>query len=99
VLLMAHLLVKKRLDTKKQIFRVDSISKGVSMRTDTALRCDGMKILVQHLGIVDAERFIYLVNKEPFDYTQFRHTLFEGMSLEDICREAKQAKIEADEKV
>jgi hypothetical protein len=29
---------------------------------------------------------------------RFRHTLFAGMSLDDICQEAAQAKIEADER-
>jgi len=45
------------------------------------------------------ERFVDLVNKEPGDYTAFRHTLFEGMSHDDICRGATQAKIEADERM
>ena len=39
-----------------------------------------------------------LVDGECADYTEFRHTLFEGMSLDDICQEAAQAKIEADER-
>ena len=65
---------------------------------DTILLNTGMKSLIERFGAVDAERFIYLINKEPFDYTQFRHTLFEGMSIDDICREAKQAKTEADER-
>jgi len=46
----------------------------------------------------DAERFVYLINKEQCNYTEFRHTLFEGMSMEDICQEAAQAKREADER-
>jgi hypothetical protein len=33
---------------------------------------------------------------EPFDYTKFRHELCEGMTLEDVCREAAEAKLEAD---
>ena len=65
---------------------------------DTILLSSGLRTLIDRFGVVNAERFIYLVNKEPFDYTKFRHTLFEGMSHEDICREAKQAKIEADER-
>jgi len=48
--------------------------------------------------VVDAERFVYLINKEQCDYTEFRHTLFEGMTMDDICREAAQAKREADER-
>jgi len=67
--------------------------------SDTILLNLGMKTLIDNLGVVDAERFVYLVNKEPGDYTEFRYTLFEGMSLDDLCREATRAKIEADERM
>ena len=66
--------------------------------SDTALLNIGMKTLIGALGIVDAERFVFLVNKEPGNYTELRHTLFTGMSLDDMCREAAIAKIEADER-
>ena len=62
---------------------------------DTILLSTGMNILVEHLGLVEAERFVYLVNKEHSNYTEFRHTLFDGMSLDDLCREAALAKQEA----
>lgn len=67
--------------------------------SDTVLLNLGMKTLISTLGVVDAERFVFLVNKEPGDYTEFRHTLFEGMTLDDICRGATLAKIEADERM
>ena len=67
--------------------------------SDAILLKLGMRTLIGSLGVVDAERFVYLVNKEHGDYTEFRHTLFEGMTLDDICREAAQAKIEADERM
>ena len=41
-------------------------------RTDTIVRHEGMNILIKHLGPVDAERFIALMNREPFDYTEWR---------------------------
>ena len=66
--------------------------------SDTVLLNTGMKTLIDGLGVVDAERFIFLVNKVHGNYTEFRHTLFDGMSLDDICREATQAKQEADER-
>ena len=65
---------------------------------DAILMSTGMKTLIDGLGVVDAERFVFLVNKEHGDYTEFRHTLFDGMSLDDMCREASQAKQEADER-
>jgi hypothetical protein len=51
---------------------------------DTLLLDTGMDILVEKLGLVDAERFIFLVNKEPFDYTKWRQGLFEGMTGREI---------------
>ena len=51
---------------------------------DTILLDTGMDILVERLGLVDAERFIDLVNKEPFDYTKWRQNLFEGMTGREI---------------
>ena len=49
--------------------------------------------------LLDNGMDLHVVNKEDGDYTEFRHTLFEGMSLDDICREASQAKIEADKRM
>lgn len=51
---------------------------------DTILLDAGMGILVERLGLVEAERFVYLINKEPFDYTMWRQRLFEGMSSKEI---------------
>ena len=55
---------------------------------DTILLSTGMKILVEHLGLVEAERFVYLMNKEPFDYTEWHGTLFEGMTGREISAAA-----------
>jgi len=54
------------------------------MRTDTILRIDGMQILLTNLGMVEAERFIALMQREPFDYTKWQENLFENMSIEQI---------------
>ena len=58
------------------------------MRTDTILRCDGMKVLAQHLGIVEAERFVALIQREPFDYTEWRQHLFDDVPLEKFLEDA-----------
>jgi len=60
------------------------------MRTDTVLRCDGMKVLVNQLGIVEAERFVALIQREPFDYTEWRQSLFENVSLDVFLENARQ---------
>ena len=43
------------------------------MRTDTVIKNEGMNALIDTLGYVDAEKFIMLINKEPFDYTEWRN--------------------------
>lgn len=58
------------------------------MKTDTILKTEGMSILLEKLGKVDAERFIALVIKEPFDYTNWQNELFTDMSVREISRKA-----------
>ena len=43
-----------------------------------------MKVLIDNPGPVEAERFVYLVNKGTIDYTQWRQNLYEGMSAREI---------------
>jgi hypothetical protein len=40
------------------------------------------------LGKVGAERFIALIQREPFDYTKWQRSLWEGLSVEEISRNA-----------
>ena len=58
------------------------------MRTDTIIRNEGTRVLMDNLGLVDAERFIMLIQKEPFDYTQWQENLFEDMSIDEISQKA-----------
>jgi len=58
------------------------------MRTDTIIRREGMTALFDKLNPVEAERFIYLLLSEPFDYTEWQRDLFEGMSLEELGQKA-----------
>ena len=57
--------------------------------TETVLMKTGMKILIEQLGIVNAERFISILLREPFDYTEWRKSnLCAGMSVEEISKKA-----------
>ena len=56
--------------------------------SDTAIMEVGMRSLVDSLGIVDAERFITKLVREPFDYTRWQRNLFNNMTLEEISEEA-----------
>lgn len=48
----------------------------------------GMSCLVKELGAVDAEYFISFVKNDAFDYTAWRKTQFDDMSIKDISRAA-----------
>jgi len=58
------------------------------MITDTEIKTKGIQILTQHLGDVDTDRFIVLIQREPFDYTKWRQELDEDLSIEEISRKA-----------
>ena len=56
--------------------------------TDTVLRNEGIRVLTQSLGKVEAERFISLIIREPFDYTEWQQNLFDDMSVEELSKKA-----------
>jgi len=56
--------------------------------TDTVLKNEGIRVLTQNLGMVEAERFISLIIREPFDYTTWRQGLFDEMSVEELSQKA-----------
>ncbi|MDR1202672.1 MAG: hypothetical protein LBL58_13750 [Tannerellaceae bacterium] len=59
------------------------------MINSMALLDKGMRCLSNELGILNAERFVALLLREPFDYTEWRQSnLFAGMSLDEIIDEA-----------
>lgn len=59
------------------------------MKTDTMIRQEGMSALISKLGYVDAERFIVLITREPFDYTKWREQYLEdGGSVREVSRKA-----------
>lgn len=58
------------------------------MRVDAEIKTLGFEVLTQHPGLVDAERFVTLIQREKFDYTTWRQGLFVEMSGEEISRRA-----------
>ena len=57
--------------------------------TDAEIKTIGMKCLVDALGSVGAERFIFIMNKDSSDYTEWRRSVFDDMSAEEISSGAK----------
>ena len=54
------------------------------MRTDNAVRVDAINVLLANLGEVDTERFIAMMKRDTFDYTEWQRDLFKGKSIEEI---------------
>lgn len=65
------------------------------MFTDTEIKAAGMRALVEALGDVQAEKFIALIQREPFDYTHWQRTLWPSSSVEEISRRAMQQRQES----
>ena len=58
------------------------------MRSSTVIKNEGMRVLSERLGPVDAERFIVLLRREPFDYTKWRQNLYGDMPLDEFLMKA-----------
>ncbi|MEE9344942.1 MAG: hypothetical protein V3U88_04985 [Methylococcales bacterium] len=58
------------------------------MISDTEIKVKGVQILAEYLGDVEMERFIALIQREPFDYTKWHQQLDDEMSIEEISRSA-----------
>jgi len=65
----------------------------MNMRTDTVIRQEGMRVLFERLSPVEAERFIYLLLSEPFDYTKWQRDLFDGVPLEELGQKAMENRL------
>jgi hypothetical protein len=62
----------------------------MKMMNEAILRRTGMEILIDKLGNVEAERFISLVIKEPFDYTVWQRNLYSRMTTDEIFDRAEE---------
>ncbi|RKX83977.1 MAG: hypothetical protein DRP58_07885 [Spirochaetes bacterium] len=60
------------------------------MQTDALIKKEGFEVLRNKLGEVNMERFIVLVNRDKFNYTEWRKNLFEDLKLEELAEKADQ---------
>lgn len=56
--------------------------------TDTEIKVKGVETLITAMGELDAERFITLILREPFDYTKWQRNLWNDKSIEEISQMA-----------
>ncbi|MDX1958908.1 MAG: hypothetical protein SFU98_10060 [Leptospiraceae bacterium] len=58
-------------------------------KSNTLILQEGMNALKDKLGLVDSEKFITLILRENFDYTEWQKNLWKEKSLREIHEEAK----------
>ena len=62
------------------------------MITDTEIRIKGTQVLAKYLGDVEMEKFIALIQRGSFDYTEWRKDIDDDLSIEEISRNAMNAR-------
>jgi len=60
------------------------------MRTDALIREEGIKILYDKLGSAEAGRFMAIITREPFDYTEWRRNLYDDMTDDEFFQAASE---------
>ena len=60
------------------------------MRSNSVIKNEGMRVLSERLGPVDAERFIVLLRREPFNYTEWRQNLYKDIPLNKFLEKANE---------
>ena len=54
--------------------------------TDSELKSKCFTILAEQVGNVEMERFVMLLNRDTFDYTEWRkNNLFQGETVDSLC--------------
>ena len=56
------------------------------MRTDNIIRANAMNLLIKGLGEVETERFIYLIKRENFDYTEWQRDLWNDLTIDEVFK-------------
>jgi hypothetical protein len=60
------------------------------MITDEELNVQGVRALIAALGDVQAERFVSLLTRAPFDSTKWQANLWPEIDIEELSRQAMQ---------
>ncbi|MGZ8918191.1 MAG: hypothetical protein ACXW0Q_13330 [Methylovulum sp.] len=61
------------------------------MKTDSEIMNAGFESIFSSLGMVDAERFIALLKRDKFDYTEWQRELWPDETVESLSEKAQQA--------
>jgi len=58
------------------------------MKADTLIKTEGMNTLIKNMGLIEAERFVMLIQNDTFDYTKWQENLFKDMTIDEIFNNA-----------
>lgn len=61
------------------------------MKTDSEIINTGFESIFSKLGRVDAERFIMLIKRDKFDYTEWQKNLWPDETVESLSEKAQRA--------
>ena len=61
------------------------------MKTDSEIINTGFESIFSTLGMVDAERFIMLLKRDKFDYTEWQINLWPDETVESLSEKAQKA--------
>jgi hypothetical protein len=61
------------------------------MKTDSEIITSGFESIFSKLGMVDAERFIMLIKRDKFDYTEWQKNLWTNETVESLSEKAQKA--------
>ncbi len=51
----------------------------------------GYACLIEKLGVLETERFVDAIKNDHFDYTEWHHNLFDGMTIKEFLEKASAA--------
>jgi hypothetical protein len=60
----------------------------MTMMNEAILKQSAMQHLIDKFGVVETERFISLVIKDPIDYTEWRKNMYGDMSVRELSAKA-----------
>lgn len=67
--------------------------------TDIEIKLKGVQLLSKSLGDIETERFIALIQREPFDCTKWRQQLDDELTVEEISSRAMKYRVKISSQV
>ena len=68
--------------------------------TDSELKTKCFDILAEQVGDVEMERFVMLIHRDVFDYTEWRKDhLFQGETVDSLCDKIEEEQVVRKESV